>query len=136
MGHVEVLRQHEAEQQRDAERHVGVAGEVEIDLEGEAEGRLPGLGHRHDRSGRGGLEDRIDVGAERVADQHLLREADGEQHQAPPDPLGGIGPHVGTLVELVHDLAPAHERAGENLREEGDVERVLGQPEGGRAAGP
>ena len=43
VGHVEILRQHDAEQQGEAERHVGVAGEVEIDLEGEAERRLPGL---------------------------------------------------------------------------------------------
>src|SRR3712207_8418206 len=40
------LRQHDPEQEREAERHVGVAREVEIDLEREAEGRLPGLQHR------------------------------------------------------------------------------------------
>nr|WP_284210215.1 hypothetical protein [Methylorubrum aminovorans] len=54
----------------------------------------------------------------------------------PADPLGGVRARVGALLELVHDLAPAHERAGENLREEGDVEGVAGQPEGRRAPGP
>ena len=36
-------RQHDPEQEREADRHVGVAGEVEVELEGIAERRLPGL---------------------------------------------------------------------------------------------
>ena len=45
------------------------------------------------------------------------------------------GRFVGALVELVHDLAPAHQRAGENLREEGDVEGVANEIVARRAAG-
>jgi len=35
----------------------------------------------------------------------------------------------------VHDLVPAHQRAGQDLREEGDVERVADEVEARRAAG-
>ena len=46
------------------------------------------------------------------------------------------GRWYGPLVELMHDLAPAHQRAGENLREEGDVEGVADEIVARRPAGP
>ena len=82
-----------------------------------------------------GLEDRIDVFGERIAEKHLLGEAGDEEHQPAREPLGRIRPLVGALVELVHDLAPAHERPGENLREEGDVEGVANEIVARRPAG-
>ena len=44
VGRVEVERQPQAEHQREADRHVGVAGEVEIDLQRVGAGGDPGLG--------------------------------------------------------------------------------------------
>ena len=73
---------------------------------------------------RGGLEGWVHVFGKRVAEEHLLGEPENEQHQPAGDALLGIGASVGALVELMHDLAPAHERAGENLREESDVEPI------------
>ena len=134
VGNVEILRQQNAEHERDAERHVGIAREVEIDLEGEAEGGLPGLHHGHGLARRRGLEDRIDEGCQRIAEEDLLRQAHAEEQDAAPEALGPVGPCIGSLVELVHDLAPAHEGAGQNLREERDVEGVADEVVGRRPA--
>ncbi len=59
-----------------------------------------------------------------------------EQHQPAGEALLGVGAFVGALVELMHDLAPAHERAGENLREESDVEPVADEVVARRPPGP
>ena len=67
--------------------------------------------------------------------KHLLGEADGQQHQAAREALGRVGAPIGPLVELVHDLAPAHQRAGENLRKEADVEGVADEIVARRPAG-
>ena len=49
--------------------------------------------------------------------------------------LGRVRARVGALLELVHDLAPAHQRAGEHLREEADVEGVADEIVARRPAG-
>ena len=87
-------------------------------------------------AGFSGLEDRIDVSGELVADEDFLGEAADQQHQPAREALGGVGAQIGPLVELVHDLAPAHQRPGENLREKPDIERVADEIVARRFARP
>ena len=44
VGGIEVLREDEAEHEAEADRHIGVAAEVEVDLHGVAEGAEPCVG--------------------------------------------------------------------------------------------
>jgi hypothetical protein len=43
MGRVEIERQGDAEHQRNSDCHVGIAGEIEVELEGIGQRRDPGL---------------------------------------------------------------------------------------------
>ncbi len=79
-------------------------------------------------------EDRIGIARETVADERLLRQPEDDEHQAAPEallPAFAEGAHL----ELVHDLRPAHQGAGQHLRKEGDVEPVAGQAVERRDAG-
>ena len=74
VGIVEVLQKPEAEQTSKADGHVGVAGEIEVDLEGEGQRAQP----CRDHGGRGHGGDLLPHGAHLVGQQHLLAETDDE----------------------------------------------------------
>ena len=117
VGAVEVLGQLEAEELGRAARDVGVAAEVAVDLEREAVERDDDLG----RAERGGVvEHAVDqVHAHEVREDDLLRHAHRDQEERVPDPLAG---QPRRPVDLRQELGRAHDRAGDELREEGDVE--------------
>ena len=119
VGRVEVERQAQAEHQRHADRHVGIAGEVEVELEGEGQAADPGLGGGQ----RGAAPPAEKAGSARwasVSAMHdLLGQADDEQHQAAAQILPSVRA-ARVALELRDDLVVAHQRPGDQLREEGD----------------
>ena len=123
---VEVLGEDEPHQQGQADRHVGVAGEVAIDLGRVGVGRHQrvrrrvGLRHRED-----GIHDRP---REEVGDHHLLDQAQGDERQARRD---GNAIGVARARELRQELARPHDRPGDEVWEEaqvdGRVDRLRGR---------
>ena len=118
---VEVPRQLDPEHPREPERHVGVRAEVEVDLEAEADRGRPGV-DEPDRAWR--REVVVDPLREPVGEEHLLREAEREQQQSGANALGiePLLPHQLRLEDPVAD-----DRAGDQMREERDEERVAQQ---------
>ena len=132
---VEVDRQAEAQTAGQAQRHVGIAREIEEDLQRVGNGSDPGrcqtrrvAPFRHREQG-GGV--RLDA----FRDQDLLGETDGEQGEADAQ----IVPDVvlaGRIVELRGDLVVLDQRSGHDVREEADEKRMgkeasrLGLPAG------
>ena len=122
VGGVEVLGEAEPEEQRQADGHVGVTGEVAIDLDGVAvdpqqgvEGLMLG----------GDAEDGVHDGVGQVAGHHdLLEQAAGyePERQAGVDLAGVAG-----LAELGQELRGPHDRAGHQVGEEGEVDRKIQQ---------
>ena len=113
---VEVLREADAEHEREPEGHVRVAAEVEVELDGVRE-------HAHQRRRRvelvrrhaeRGVGDRRDG----VGDDDLL----GEPEPEPVDARREGIERLLSLDELVADLVEANDRPGDQLREERDVE--------------
>ncbi len=118
---IEILRKAEAEQQRDTDGNVGIAGEIEIDLESETIDRQQyrcGIAAGHV------VPDRVGGGRERIREHHLLHEAEHDQRDRVRDllPRQALG-----MVEFVEELAGAHDRAGHQLREERDEQSVVEQ---------
>ncbi len=110
---VEVLGQLDPEQPPEADRHVGVAAEVEVDLERVAEQAEPRA--RGVEAG-GQRQQRVDQVAEAVRDQHLLAEPHAEEEDALPPARVDAGP--GDARELRDELVVARERARHQVREE------------------
>ena len=59
---------------------------------------------------------------EAVGEHHLLEQAEGQQREAEED-LVGVG--SARLVELRDELGRAHDRPGDEVREEGHEQRVI-----------
>ena len=78
IGVVEVLQEVEAEHPPEADRHVGIAGEVEINLERIGQRCAPRLDQRRDvRVVENGRDER----RERIRKHHLLEQTKGEQRK-------------------------------------------------------
>ena len=92
----------------EADGHVGVAAEVEVDLKGVGGHAVP----RVDGAERSGFERQIGDLPARVGDQHLLRQAEREERDAPRE----LGRGALAEVQLILDLRIADDRAGDELR--------------------
>ena len=87
VGAVEVFGEAEAHEQADAERDVGVAGEVEVELEGVAVDAGQDLETAVEG---GGVEDAGDeVFGEEVGDEELLDQADADEEERAAGEVGG-----------------------------------------------
>ena len=130
VGPVEVHRQVVAQAARRAGGHVGVAGEIEVDLHGVGDhrqrhrGRAVGAHRREHRIG----EHRHLVG------QHRLLEHAVEQLRQPAEHPPGRGPAV--LLQLGQEFRRLHDRPGHQLREERDVQRELQRVAAGAQPAP
>ncbi len=74
----------------------------------------------------GKAEDRVCVIRKPVAEKRLFCEAEGNEGETTAETLLPALAE-GALLELVHDLRPAHQRTGEHLRKKGNVEPVTGE---------
>ena len=124
VGGVEVDRQADAEHPAEADRHVGIAGEVEVQLEGVGQRPAPGLEQGRFVATVGGGEHRRGVDRDAVGQDHLLEQPDGEDRQADRevvqiDPIGAV------LGELRDHLAVVNDRPGDQLRKEGHEQGVV-----------
>src|SRR5262249_38601307 len=90
VGVVEVLGQVEAEHPPGADRHVGVAGEVEVDLDRVADQPQPG--ERGGELGGGDGEDAVGGQADGAGDDGLLGQADDEAPHAGGEEVSRDGP--------------------------------------------
>ena len=122
VGIVEVLEYPESEQAHQAERHVGIAGEVEIDLERITDQAQPG--ERRGQLARWQVKDQIGDAAQRVCDEYFLAEA----QQKPAQPIRDIGHAPVAARDLLAEVAPPDDRSGDELRKEQDVEGKVEQP--------
>ena len=114
VGIVEVLEELESEHASEANRHVGVAAEVEVDLQRVADGPEP-----RERAGwRGRSERLVRHFRHHVGEQHLLVEADDE----PEDATRELVPAGPARSDLVTDRCVAHNGARNELREERNVQ--------------
>ncbi len=131
IGTIEVLREADAEQQRQADRHIGVAREVAVDLGGVAVDRQEHVGtgvllrHRED-----GVDE---IARKEVGDGQLLEEPEADQHDARPDRDLAAIPR---RLHLRQELRGAHDRSGDEVREEAEVEREVQQRAGLHLAAP
>ncbi len=110
---VEVLRELEAEQQRDADRDVRVAAEVGEDLHGV---RVDADQHLERRVAVRRCKDLVhDVSRQVIRDHHLQKEPRDDEHER------ARRVHLAWIawrLELRQQLARAHDRAGDQVREE------------------
>src|SRR5262249_5235203 len=130
VGPVEVLGEGDAQQQGDADGDVRVAAEVGVDLHGVAVDGDQDL--RRAVLGRDAEHGVDDGGGDVAGDDHLLE-------QAAPDEEGGaggvaLGEHPGG-VQLGEELRGAHDRPGDQVGEEGQVDGEV-QPAPGDQLAP
>ena len=133
VGGVEVHRQPQAQEPGAARRHVAVAGEIEVELQGIAQNHRPGGGGAEVFDISPAVGDHYPQG---VRQQHLLAEA-APQGVEP----GGAVPVVGAEEALPRELGEKavrlQNRAGGEAGEEKAVEKVVRQaPDRGGLAGP
>lgn len=108
---VEVHRQDDAEHTRGADRHVGIAREVEIELQRVGERAAPGF-EKAERVTRGrGGENGGGILGDTVGKDGFLEQADGEDAEADGHVLRPRGERAG-LHELRQHVAVMHDRAG------------------------
>ncbi|MNQ70728.1 hypothetical protein D3C85_853720 [compost metagenome] len=112
IGLVEVFHEAETHHQAQADGHVAVAGEVEIQLRGVGEHAQPGI------AGAGVLqgEEVVDQRCQAVGDEHLLDEALHEAGGA----FAELVEAVAAVGELLGEILVAQHRPGNQLREQGD----------------
>src|SRR5216110_1355787 len=80
IGRIEVERQPHAEQARQSDRHVGVAGKIEIDLQRVGERRRPTVDQAV-RLYALGVEHRAHIGRKIVGEYDFLEQAEREYRQ-------------------------------------------------------
>lgn len=122
VGRVEVLREVEAHEQSDSDGDVGVSGEVGIDLK-----RVGKEGEEvlETAEKQRVVEDTVnEIDGEVVAEYNLLRQA----VEYPKDRDAELPPaEAERLVNLRDKLLGAHDRTGDQLREEGNIEAEVQQ---------
>ena len=132
VGAVEVQREANIQHPRQADRHVGVAGEIEIDLQGVGERGVPRFEERQARAVGGGGESDVREAAEHVGEDEFLAQAEQKDQHAVGE-VPGVGADHARGGHLRNDLGRADDRAGDQMREEGD-EGAIGQHGGAEAA--
>lgn len=119
VGIIEVLLKVESKQPSEPDCHVGIAREVEVDLQRVAEHAVPG--GQHGKSAARHAEEIVRNHAHIVGKQHLFTKAD---HKAPQS-VGKVIRRDRTGGNLrVHGVV-AHNRARDELREHCNIERQI-----------
>ena len=110
---IKIVGNFDAEQQCQADRDVGIAGEVEKDLERKAkrEEAVPST-----TAGGSSLVDRVQHPPQRIAEQRFLDQPDNDEGE--PRAKSLLPPGAKHRAELMTYLGPAAERAGDRLGKE------------------
>ena len=119
VGVVEVFQKLEAEHAPQADGHVAVAGEVEVDLQAVAQRPQPG--HPDVQLLGGGGKHQVRHAAGGVGQKQLLPQA---QHK-PAHTVGGELRGGLPVVDLVRHIVVDDDGPGDELGEEGDIQRQL-----------
>ena len=116
------MRQLVAEQVGRAEGHVGVAGEVAVDLHGVGDDGHPARPTVRERSRVG--EDRVGELGHAVGDGQLLEQAHEEELHPELDarPVPALA-----AADLRQEVAGADDRPGDQVREEQDEQQEVGR---------
>ena len=116
IGVVEVLQEVEAERMAQADRHIGIGGEVEVDLEGIGQGPHPGQAGIQ----IGGCLSKDSVGdlAHGVGQHHLFGQAEAETG----GPGGKLRQGLLPVGDLLHHGGVPHDGAGHQLGEQGHIQ--------------
>ena len=130
VGAVEVVRHGEAEEEAEAHGDVGVAGEVEVDLEGVGVDADQDFGSAIEG---GGVEDAVgDVVGEEVGDEEFFDEAGGDEEEGTA--ALGLGEGEG-LLELLDEVGDAVDGAGDDDGEERGCGGEVGEVAAGSGPG-
>ena len=127
-GTGEIQREPHVHHARQADRHVGIAGEIEVDLQRIGRRRIPRLDEAQRRALCRGGEAHVGEVRERVRQHELLRQAEQEDRQPLGDVVRARHRKIGGQ-QLRHDLARPHDRTGDQVRKERD-EGGIGQQAG------
>jgi hypothetical protein len=119
---IEIQRQEDAEHQRDADRHIRVAGEIEIQLEGVSERADPGLVEGRSVGAEGGRDQRLDA----VGEAGFFEQPDREDDESAQDQMR-IGAFGFFTLELRNHILVMQDRSRDQMREVGDEESVMRQ---------
>ena len=115
IGVVEVFRERKTEDVCQSQRHIGIAGEIEIQLHRVADGGEPRQPRVDELCG----EDSVHHAPDDVGNEQFFGQADHE----PPDTLRRLFGGVLPVVDLRRGVFPAQDRAGEDIWEERDEQR-------------
>jgi len=118
---VEVQRQAHAEQARQPDRHVGIAGKIEIELERVRQHAAP---CDQQRCILRSAEQHVGVRGQAVGNQHFFCEANGKDGGADSE-VRSARLQVGALGELRHHLAMVQHGPRNQMREVGDEQQVM-----------
>ena len=107
----------EPEHRAEADGHIGIAGEIVIDLHGVEQ-------RAHPRERRGNVlhretEDLVRPGGKRVREDHLF----GKPVQKAPDAVGDLIDRLCATPQRCLHVGVAHDRSRDELREKADVQR-------------
>ena len=118
---IEVQRQAHAEQARQADGHVGISGEVEIQLEGVRQNPAPG---DQQRGGGRVIEQRRRIWADIVGNQHFFCQADEKDGAADGD-IPGREAKDAPVRELRHHFLVVQYGAGNQMGEVRDKQQIV-----------
>ena len=110
---IEILSEYETEHTAQADGHIGIATEVEVDLKGVGNGAHPGIQHAH----RGRVKGQVSHLATGVGQQHLL----GHAHAEKGNPTREQLPRMCAFTQLIRNFLVAHNGAGHQLREHRNI---------------
>lgn len=130
IGVAKVFREGESEHFTQTNCHVGITGEVKVDLEGVADDAQPGLGRVKSR-GWGG-KDAVCYFRQSVGDEYFFGKADDEALYAFAESREAYAP----FFQLFVDIAVAYDRACYELRETGDIAAEVNEFTGGWYSSP
>ena len=123
-GTVEIGRQTDPEQKTQTDRHIGIAGKIEIDLKRIGHRARPRrshcghVAHTHQR------KDRPGISAHRIGDDHFLEQADQKQCD-PNRPASSFAPPRHQTGELWEHLAMMRNWACNQVRKKRDKQAVV-----------
>ena len=125
IGMVEILGVVEAKHPAHADGHVGVAGEIEVDLHGKSEQPKPGASRANLREVA--IEPGLHEERGHIGDADLFE----EPLRKPAQPAPGAIPRMDTVIDLGRNLGVSDNRAGDELVKEAHKEQELERRAGG-----